>query len=130
MMNTNTNEFDVFLDTLVEELIEMPDEQVLEGKNPESVRAGGLSLLEAAKAAAGRLRLAAAKTGYVTSRSRIVSIKPDVSVDVARRFIASAKNDARFTIAARNLGELTDAEVLDLYRKIKALQAETDGTDS
>lgn len=130
MMNTNTNEFDVFLDTLVEELIEMPDEQVLEGKNPESVRAGGLSLLVAAKAAAGRLRLAAAKAGYATSRSRTVSIEPDVSVDVARRFIASAQNDARFTLAARNLGELTDAEVLDLYRKIKALQAEADGTDS
>lgn len=130
MTNTNQNEFDVFLDTLVEELIAMPDEQVLEGKNPESVLAGGLSLLDAAKAAAGRLRLAAAKAGYATSRSRTVASEPDVSVDVARRFIASAQNDARFTLAARNLGELSDAEVLDLYKKLKMLQADTDGSDS
>jgi len=129
MMITKKNEFDIFLDTLVDELIEMPDEQVLLGLNAEAVQAGGLRLLNAAKAAAGRSRLATAKAGYAASKNRTVLIDSDVSADVARKFIAAARNDERFTLAARNLGELSDAEVLDLYRKLKSLQSEADGTE-
>ncbi len=128
-MNTNKNEFDVFLNTLVEELIEMPDEQVLVGKSPETVLASGLRLLSAAKATAGRSRLAAAKAGYAASKNRKDLIGSDVPVDVARKFIAAAQNDEKFTLAARSLGELSDAEVLDLYRKLKSLQSEADGTE-
>ncbi len=41
--------FDSFLDVLVAELIDTPDEQILEGHDPDELKAKGLALLEAAK---------------------------------------------------------------------------------
>jgi len=129
MMITPKNEFKTFIDTLVDELIEMSDQQVLEGLNPAAVQAEGLRLLNVAKAEAGRSRLAAAKAGYAASKKRPALAAVEVSVEEARRFLAEARNDERFTLAARNLGELSDDEVLDLYRKLKALQSSQDGVE-
>lgn len=129
MKITKKNEFDTYLDTLVDELIEMTDEQVLDGLNPAAVQAEGLRLLNAAKADAGRSRLAAAKTGYAASKKRPALAEAEVSVVEARKFLAAAQNDEKFTLAARNLGELSEKEVLDLYRKLKSLQSETGGTE-
>lgn len=129
MMITPKNEFITFIDTLVDELIETSDEQVLEGLNPAAIQAEGLRLLNAAKAEAGRSRLAAAKAGYAALKTRPALAAVAVSVEEARRFLAEARNDERFTLAARNLGELSDDEVLDLYRKLKALQSSQDGTE-
>lgn len=128
MMITPKNEFDTLLDTLVDELIEMSDEEVLEGLNPVAVQNEGLRLLNAAKADAGRLRLAEAKANYAALKEQPDLAAFEVSVEEARRFFVAAKNDGRFTLAARNLGELSEDEVLNLYRKIKSLQSE-DGTE-
>ena len=49
MTSKLTNEFSNFIDALVDELIAMPDEQVLEGIDPAAIQAGGLRLLQAAK---------------------------------------------------------------------------------
>lgn len=129
MMITQKNEFDIFLDSLVDELIEMSDEQILEGLNPAAVQDEGLRLLNAAKAEAGRSRLALAKAGYAALKNRPTLAAPDVSIDEARKFLVAAQNDERFTLAARKLGELSDEEVLDLYRKLKSLQSDADRTE-
>jgi hypothetical protein len=129
MMITPKNDFETFIDTLVDELIEISDEQVLEGLSPDAVHAEGLRLLNAARAEVGRERLAAAKAGYAASKTRPTLAAELVSVEEARRFLAEARNDKRFTLAARNLGELSDDEVLDLYRKLKALQSSQGGTE-
>ena len=128
-MITPKNEFKTFIDTLVDELIEMSDEQVLEGLSPATVQADALRLLNAAKAEAGRSRLAAAKAGYAASKPRPTLVAVTVSVEEARRFLAEARNDERFTLAARNLGELSDEEVLDFYRQLKALQSSQNGAE-
>ena len=119
----STDEFETFLATFVEELIAMPDEQVLEGNNPEDVRARGLRLLEAARTDVGRRRMAAAKAQLHARRSQ-PTVKAIEQLDIAqaRQFLMQAQNDERFTLAARKLGELSDDEVLSLYRQIKSLQ--------
>lgn len=123
-MNKKLSEFDNFIDSLVDELMAMSDDEVLDGENPEAVRGEGLRLLSAAKIQAGKARLAAARSGVAASRSPLASVHAAVSVSVsdARHFLANARNDSRYTFAARNLGELTDDEVLSLYAKIKSLE--------
>jgi len=121
-MNKKLSEFDNFIDSLVDELMAMSDDEVLDGENPEAVRGEGLRLLSAAKIQAGKARLAAARSGVAASRSPLASVHAAVSVSDARHFLANARNDSRYTFAARNLGELTDDEVLSLYAKIKSLE--------
>lgn len=121
-MNKKLSEFDNFIDSLVDELMAMSDDEILDGENPETVRSEGLRLLSAAKIQAGKTRLAAARNGVAASRSPLASVHTAVSVSEARQFLANARNDSRYTFAARNLGELTDDEVLSLYAKIKSLE--------
>ncbi len=118
------SEFDNFIDVLLDELIAMPDDQLLDGENPDAVRAHGLQLFQAAKAAAGRRRLDAAKQGVAALEQRKASINDgDVDVAQARHYISQAMNDPRYTLAARSLAELTNDEILRLYRQMKLLEA-------
>ncbi|SDI59567.1 hypothetical protein [Variovorax sp. OV700] len=129
-MNTKpTNEFDNFIDTFVDELIATPDDQILEGLDPAAVQAKGLGLLQAAKTNASRSRLAAAKAGYAALKSKPAMAPQNVSAEEARRFLAQAANDSRFTLAARNLGELSDDEAIALYTKLKSIESSRDGDD-
>ena len=124
-----TSDFNKFMDALVDELIAMPDEQVLEGENADAVRARGLELLQAAKAAAGRRRLDAAKQGVAAIKERkVVANDGEVDVAEARRYLSQAMNDSRYTLAARSLSlaELPDDEILRLYRQAKLLEAGDD----
>lgn len=121
-MNKPDNEFENFMDMLVQELIAMPSEQLLEGQEAEAVKAKGAQLLAAATAEAGRRRLAAAKFALQAPKSQALNA-PAVSVEEARRYIAQARNDERFTLAARGMEELDDEEVLRIYRQMKALES-------
>jgi hypothetical protein len=123
------NEFENFIDTVVDELIAMPDDKVLEGIDPAAVQEMGLRLLQGAKSQAGRARLAAAKAGVAAARTRSVAASAAVTPEEARRFIAQAANDGRYTLAARSLGDLPDDEALRLYNKLKALELDADGAD-
>lgn len=119
----SADEFQTFLDSFVAELIAMPDDQILAAKNPEEVRARGLRLLEAAKKAAGRRRMAAAKA-QLQARKGQPAAQDSEKLDIAqaRQFLMQAQNDPSFTLAARKLGDLSDEEVLRLYRQVKSLQ--------
>lgn len=129
-MNTKpTNEFDNFIDAFVDELIATPDDQILDGLDPAAVQAKGLGLLQAAKINASRSRLAAAKAGYAALKSKPAIVLQSVSPEEARRFLAQAANDSRFTLAARNLGELSDDEAIALYKKLKSIESSRDGDD-
>lgn len=122
-----TNEFDRFIDSLVDELIATPDDEILGDLNPTEVQAKGLRLLQGAKSKVGRSRLAAAKAGYAALQSRPAMTPSNVSIEEARRFLVHASNDSRFTLAARNLGELSDDEVIALYTKLKFIESPKDG---
>lgn len=123
-MNKPSN-FNNFVDALTQELINMPDEQALEGKDVAELQADAQALLKAARAEAGRRRLAAARSGIAALRNKPAatdSPELDVSAADARRFIAQAQNDTRYTLAARKLGEMSDEEVLRLYAQMKRLE--------
>lgn len=118
------NEYDNFLDALVSELIETPDHEVLEGLDPTAVQGAGLQRLKAAKAEAGRRRMAAARAGVTAAQEKgIARSEPGVSADEARRYIAQAANDGKYTLAARSVRELSDEEALRLYRQMKSLES-------
>lgn len=122
---TKPSNFNNFVDALTLELIDMPDEQVLEGKDVAQLQADAQALLTSARAEAGRRRLAAAKAGAQALKNRSSSSNVQVlgvSAAEARRFIAEAQNDSRYTLAARKLGEMSDEEVLRLYSQMKRLE--------
>ncbi|SEU21058.1 hypothetical protein [Variovorax sp. OV084] len=129
---TKPSNFNNFVDVLTQELIDMPDEQVLDGRDVAQLQIDAQALLRSARAEAGRRRLAAAKAGVGTLRKQASS--PSVRVSTAsaaeaRRFIAEAQNDSRYTLAARKLGEMSDEEVLRLYSQMKRLEDADKGRD-
>lgn len=112
----------VLLDAFLAELMVMSDEQVLDGEVPGTVQARGLALLSAAKQAAARRRLAGAKAGLAMARAdtRAAGDKP-VNAAQAKAFLREAANAGRYTMAARQLDELSDQAALALYSKFLRL---------
>jgi hypothetical protein len=116
------DELEVLLDALLAELTGMSDEQVLDGEAPAAVQARGLALLSAAKQVAAKRRLAGAKAGLAMARadSRAAGDKA-VSAAQAKAFLREAANSGSYTMAARQLDELSDQAALALYRKFVRL---------
>src|SRR5438552_17253281 len=96
------------LDSYLEELLSLSDKEVLGNADPASLKAEAHRMLDAAKMTAGKRRLASAKA-RVTIQPRIPIVqKSDVSVLEARAYLKKAANDSRFTLAARELEEMSD----------------------
>lgn len=112
---------DLLADALARELLEMSDEDVLDGADAGATKAHGLRLLQAAKAESGRRRLAAARQGVANHGSTTGPSNAGVSVEVAKAYILQAMNDGRYTLAARKLDEMTDEDLLGLYSRIRRL---------
>ena len=121
---------DVLMETYLAELLETPDEQLLEGKDPAVVQAGGLQLLDAAKAEVGRRRLAAAKAKLAANRiardAAEQKLPEQVTAAEARAALrrAAAANDGRYTLAARKLDEMADVDVIRAYQQLRQLEGE------
>jgi hypothetical protein len=114
---------DNLMNTVLAELLEMEDEAVLAGEDPEKVKATGLKLLDQAKAEAGRRRLAAARRKRDSKDVDLVAV-PTVTAQEARAFLRQAANDGRYTLAARGLEEMSDEDAVRLFQQIKRLEAE------
>ena len=116
------DDMDVLLDALLAELMGMNDAQVLDGEGPAAVQARGLAMLSTAKQVAARRRLAGAKAGLAMARAdtRAAGDKP-VSAAQAKAFLREAANAGRYTMAARQLDELSDQAALALYSKFVRL---------
>ncbi len=74
-----TNKFDNLIDTVVDELLTMPDAKVLEGIDPAVAQAEGLRLLQAAKAQARRARLAATNADSAADGPQALELGADVA---------------------------------------------------
>lgn len=97
----------------------MPDKDVLAGEPPEAVRARGQDRLARATQEAARRRMAAARIRAVhVNASRA---KP-VSVQEARDYLARAAQDRNYTLAARQLEEMPEADILRLYEQLRELE--------
>lgn len=131
MGNTvKSDELAMFLQTHLEELLEMSDEDVLEGKDPKAIKSEGMTMLEAAKAEAGRRRMAAARAGMASRKASVIQNVPQVSVNEARAFLEAAMNDDRYTLAARSLGEMSDDDILRFYHQLHQLKSDNEAPDS
>jgi len=123
------------LDSLLEEAFDglqrMTDKEVLDGQDPEEVMKRASQRLEWGASEAGRVRLTAAKSAIARAaleqRHRKLLA---VSIADARAYIARSTADSRYTLAARQLDELSDEDVLRLYGQLTALEADYSSSDT
>lgn len=124
MSQPGKEEWSAFLDSELEELLNTPAADLLEGKDVNALRSEKLSLLSAARAEAGRRRLAAAKAGVALNAAALETKAEAIDVQKARAFVQAAMNDSRYTLAARKLDEMSDEDVLRMYRQLQQLQSD------
>ena len=131
MINTEkSDELAMFFKTQLEELLEMSDEDILDGVNPDVLKSENLAIIAAAKAEAGRRRMAAAKAGMAIKKASAISTMPQVSIGEARAFLEAAMNDAHYTLAARSLGEMSDDDILRVYHQLHQIKSENESPDN
>ncbi len=109
------------LDGFIEQLQAMPDPEVLAGESPEAVRARAAARLARATQEAGRRRMAAARIQAVHVGKGPAKA---VSVAEARSYIARVAQDGNYTLAARQLEEMPESEILRLYEQLQELEDE------
>ena len=109
------------LDAWFEELQQMPAQEVLAGESPAAVRARADARLARATQEAGRRRLVAARAQASVDRARTPIA---VSIAEARAYIARIILNADYTLAARQLEEMPEEEILRLYEQLRELEAQ------
>ena len=122
MSQGKKDEWLAFLDSEFEELLNTSAADLLEGKDVNALRSEKLSLLTAARTEAGLRRLSAAKAGV--AKNAVVQETKTEAIDIqkARAFVQAAMNDPCYTLAARKLDEMSDEDVLRIYRQLQQLQ--------
>lgn len=112
-----------FLEAYVYELMSMSDEEILEGQDIDAVKQRAANRIAAANRDAGRKRLAAAKARLQRQDDPVAS-QSSASLDEMKAYIreAAAANDGRFTLAARQLSEMSEADTRRLYAQLKQLE--------
>jgi hypothetical protein len=112
-------QLDQLLDACFDELRQMPDREVLAGETPAEVRARADARLARATQEAGRRRLIAARAEVARDRARTPIA---VSIQEARDYIARIIQNTNYTLAARQLEEMPEEEVLRLYDQLRELE--------
>lgn len=118
------DEWSALLKSQQQELLNMSATELLEGEDIGALHREKLSILEAARAEAGRRRLAAAKTGVALKAAAQETKAEVVDIQKAKAFVQAAMNDPRFTMAARKLDEMADEDVLRMYQQLQQLQSD------
>lgn len=118
------DEWSALLKSQQQELLNMSATELLEGEDIGALRREKLSILEAARAEAGRRRLAAAKAGVALKAAAQEKKAGAVDIQKAKAFLQVAMNDPRFTMAARKLDEMADEDVLRMYQQLQQLQSD------
>lgn len=113
-----------FFNTMLEELLDMSDEDVLDKDDPGTLSSENMTLIANAKKEAGRRRMQAAKTGVSLSKLLTHSSHESVDINAARIYLQQATNDPRFTLAARSLNEMSDEDIFRLYNQMILLKKE------
>lgn len=117
------------LDSFLEELLSLSDKEVLADAEPAALIKDAHRMLDTAKVIAGRRRLASARAIVAKGPKIAKAQEPDVSPLEARAYLQKAANDSRFTLAARDLEEMSDEDAILLYQQIRFLE-ESDGDNS
>jgi hypothetical protein len=124
MSNPNRNpveQLQAFIEAYLDDLQEKTDAELLSDPTLAKTQAFRFSrLVSAAKVEVGRRRLSAARRA-VAAQAGDPRPLPPVDLVEARRFIAEAANEARITLAARDLVEMPDEDIERIYRQLKEL---------
>jgi hypothetical protein len=113
-----------FMRVLAQELNEVPETERLDKKDEAAALEFGMEIFSAAKAEAGRRRLERAKQRLAAVPKPETSTNPNVSIDEARTYLRSAMQKPGLTLAARELGDMSEADILLLYEQIRLLESE------
>lgn len=112
-----------FLDSQEKELLNTPAADLLEGEDIDALRTEKRTLFSAARFEASRRRLAAAKDGSQLKAASAQKAKAEVvDISKARAFVQAAMNDPLCTLAARNMDEMSDEDVMRIYQQLKQLK--------
>lgn len=126
--SSNKHPTAAFLEAQFRDLVATPDSEVLAGTTEEEARAFGLALVRSAKAAVAKRRFTAAKAALAGGAEVEGPDKSaTVTVAQARAFISAAANDSRFTLAARQLDEMSDEDILRLYATMQQVLSDAKG---
>jgi len=122
---TAVEELDSLVDAYLEDLVEAPDD-VFEDDTGHAVAESSVfhELVTAATVEAGKRRLLRARR-ELESSARAVESDRRVDLAEARRYLAEAANDNRITLAARELNEVPDEEIIRIYLQLQQLEAQT-----
>ncbi|ARK96953.1 hypothetical protein [Burkholderia pseudomallei] len=119
-------------DLYIDELLHTPEKDLLDdAKSDTSLEGAGKMAKEAyllAKKAAGKSRIEAARQAIDKERSVDTKVMSKIDIDKARALLKRiSANDplfkTKFTLAARNLEDISDAEILDIVTDLKNLGA-------
>jgi ElaB/YqjD/DUF883 family membrane-anchored ribosome-binding protein len=112
-------QLDQLLEAWFEELQKMPAAEVLAGESPDAVRSRAEARLARATVEAGRRRMVAARARAAVERTRSPIA---VSIEEARAYIARILQNTHYTLAARQLEEMPEEEILRLYEQLRELE--------
>ncbi|MFM0258075.1 hypothetical protein [Paraburkholderia sediminicola] len=125
-------------DLYIEELLQTPEKDLLEdAKSDPSLTGAGQMAKDAylsAQKAAGRLRVEAARQSLDKERSASTTARFEIDLNKARALLKKiSANDPsfgkQFTLAARNLEDISDAEILSIVTDLKELGAFPEDSD-
>jgi hypothetical protein len=106
-----------FINAYLEGMQQLPEDELLKGQNVAEEQARFERIMQNAKRTAGQRRLAVARSA-LDRRTSATSVVEPIDLAEARRVIGQAANDARITLAARQLDDMPDEEVERLYRQL------------
>ena len=107
------------------------DKEVLAGEAVSAIEARAKQRLLKAKTEAGRRRLENGRAGAGPATGVAVSgINSSVSIAEARCYVDQAVRDSRYTLAARQLSDMSEEDVLRLYQHLKELESDDSIADS
>lgn len=125
-------------DLYIDELLQTPEKELLEeAKSDASLTGAGQMARNAylsAQKAAGRLRVEAARQALDRARAVGAAARPEIDIGKARALLKKiSANDPsfgkQFTLAARNLEDISDAEILSIVTDLKELGAFPEDSD-
>lgn len=110
-----------FLESYMHELMSMSDDEILEGEDVNAINERANARITAANREAGRKRLAVAKARR-QNQGDAVAVQSSASLDEIKAYIRDAANDGRVTLAARQLSDMSEADIRILYSQLTQLR--------
>ena len=122
MSTKHPDTYGKFLASYLKELVETPDAEILASEKTVTPSDFGAKLLGKAKTEAARRRLQRAKAGVAARAQATVAVKPALTPAAARALLTKYANNSSLTLAARNLEELSDEDLIRLAQQLQQLE--------